>query len=231
MNTIENQTNNIIPTPIFKRGFLNATLIDSMGNDLAVVNAARISLHADSKSLSDRDTKLINYLAKHQHMTPFEHCVAKFLIECPLFIRSQIHRHRTFSYNEVSRRYTSENISFYIPQFMHEQAEKNRQGSLPENIPDQDGLDILIKSTERAKETYDKLIYNKVSREEARMTLPQNSMTSFFMTGNLRNWAHFIGLRSDFHSQYEVRLISDRIKEIMSSIFPISMSALLPKDI
>src|SRR5687767_14024229 len=100
-----------------------------MGEDLSVVNAARVSYGTSSSSLTDKDKKLIKYLADHKHMSPFEHCAMTALITCPLFVRSQIHRHRTFSYNEISRRYTSEDIEFYLPSSWRKQDEKNKQSS------------------------------------------------------------------------------------------------------
>src|SRR4030067_2674197 len=108
---------------------MKVTYIQHMGSDLNVVNAARISFNTEVTELSDKDKKLIAYLADNEHMSPFEHNILTVIVECPLYIRSQIHRHRTFSYNEVSRRYTSENLEFFIPDIIRKQAESNRQAS------------------------------------------------------------------------------------------------------
>ena len=108
---------------------IKAEYMDHMGNDLTVVNSARVSFGSESQELSDKDKKLIKYLADHQHMSPFEHCQLSVRISCPLYIRSQIHRHRTFSYNEISRRYTSKDLEFYIPETLRKQSDDNRQAS------------------------------------------------------------------------------------------------------
>src|SRR5579863_7226904 len=114
---------------------LKATYVQHVGSDLTIVNAARISFGTESQVLEDKDKKLIKYLADNEHMSPFEHNVLTVIIECPLYIRSQIHRHRTFSYNEVSRRYTSDDIQFYIPDTVRRQAASNRQASEGELDP------------------------------------------------------------------------------------------------
>ena len=119
-----------------KEDVIDVELVDSMGGDLSVVCAARISLASSSNILNDRDEKLIRYLSSHNHLSPYEHCVATFIIRCPLFVRSQIHRHRTMSFNEISRRYTSENISFYFPEHISKQTSRNKQGSSTEVIND-----------------------------------------------------------------------------------------------
>src|SRR5437667_11514171 len=111
------------------KGTIDVEYIDHMGTDLSIVNAARISYGKHKNELDDKDVKLINYLAQHQHMTPFEHTALTVLVTCPLYIRSQIMRHRTFSYNELSRRYTAEGIEFYIPDEFRNQSESNKQGS------------------------------------------------------------------------------------------------------
>ena len=110
---------------------IQALYVDHMGSDLTVVNAARISFGRKHEELTDGDIKLIEYLAKNEHLSPFEHCSMTAIIECPLYIRSQIHRHRTFAYNEVSRRYTADDLEFYIPppDDIRAQSKSNKQAS------------------------------------------------------------------------------------------------------
>lgn len=155
-----------------------------MGNDLTIVNAARISFGNLSDTLTEKDVKLIDYLAKHKHFSPFEHCQLSVLIECPLYIRSQIHRHRTFAYN------------------------------------------IIKDAHSYAHSYYKQLISLGVSREQARGVLPQNLMTKFYMTGSLRNWAHFVHLRNDAHAQKEVQCVAQEIKLILFNLFPKASEAL-----
>ena len=208
---------------------MKVTYIQHMGSDLNVVNAARISFNTEVTELSDKDKKLIAYLADNEHMSPFEHNILTVIVECPLYIRSQIHRHRTFSYNEVSRRYTSENLEFFIPDIIRKQAESNRQASSGEldGSSTKDAKMIMNIAHDKALESYNMLIDLGVPREQARGVLPQNLMTKFYMTGNLRNWLHFVKLRIDNHAQYEVQLIGKQVLEILKDKFPESTKELL----
>lgn len=202
--------------------------IDHMGNDLSVVNSARVSFGKTKDKLEEDDIKLINYLAKHQHFTPFEHCTLSVLIKCPLFIRSQIHRHRTFSYNEISRRYTSENLEFYVPDEFRKQHKTSKQCS--DGVFDKKTNELLKTGFKnhhaQTLEYYESLIDAGVAREIARGVLPQNLMTEFWMTGNLRNWVHFLGLRVDSHAQKEVQDVAKPILKIIKKEFPESAKAL-----
>lgn len=202
-----------------------------MGNDLSAVNAARVSFNKVKEVMDASDEKLIDYLAKHQHLTPFEHMQLSVLIECPLPIRSQIMRHRTFAYNEISRRYTDEDLQIYIfpVDDMRNQAKNNKQGS--------EGLIVNEKATvlhvemqvmaQHLLNFYKKLIDMGLSKEQARFWLPQATMTKFWMTGNIRNWAHFVKLRIDSHAQKEAQYIGQQVQAILLEKFPISFSALM----
>lgn len=203
--------------------------MDHMGNDVRVVNAARISFGGQSQQLDEKDKKLIKYLADNEHMSPFEHNTLTVIIECPLYIRSQIHRHRTFSYNEVSRRYTSDDIQFYIPDMVRRQAASNRQASEGELDPISANTAIAIMKVqhEQALDAYEDMLALGVPREQARGVLPQNLMTKFYMTGNLRNWVHFVRLRIDNHAQAEVQEIGKQVLEILRERFPEATNALL----
>lgn len=208
---------------------IKATYVDHMGDDLRVVNAARISFANNKQILEQKDEKLINYLAKHKHYTPFEHCQLSVIIDCPLYIRSQIHRHRTFSYNEISRRYTAENLSFYEPITYRKQHDKSKQCSDGE-LDTEDNAKAKVKTQfihQQCLKTYTELLDLGVSRELARGVLPQNLMTSFYMTGNLRNWVGFLKLRLDKHAQEEVRVIAQEIDQIIKNKFSVSGKALM----
>lgn len=207
---------------------IEISYIDHMGNDLSVVNSARVSFGKTKDQLDEKDVKLINYLAKHKHFTPFEHCTLTVLVKCPLFIRSQIHRHRTFSYNEISRRYTSENIEFYEPDVYRMQHDKSKQCSDGNFDEDTNNAikELVSDSHASALKLYNQLIDEGVAREMARGILPQNLMTEFWMTGNLRNWVHFLGLRVDSHAQKEVQDVAQPILKIIKDAYPESAKAL-----
>ena len=212
---------------------LKVTYINSMGNDLTVTNSARISFNTTNTELTEKDKKLIKYLADNEHLSPFEHVTLTVLVECPLYIRSQIHRHRTFSYSEVSRRYTSEDISLYVPEVLRKQAKSNRQASEGELSPTDamEALEYIESCHSVALHGYNELLKLGISREIARGLLPQNTMTKFYQTGNLRNWAHFLKLRLDNHAQWEVQQIALQIKDIMLTYFPEATKALLNKGV
>ncbi|MDO3651425.1 FAD-dependent thymidylate synthase, partial [Nocardia mangyaensis] len=178
--------------------------------------------------LEEADKKLIKYLANHEHMTPFEHCVLTVRIKCPIYISKQIMRHRTFSFNEISRRYTEENIEFYTPETFRKQHEKSKQCSDGESG---DELKYYCQDTYKtamvqARAHYEGLIKAGVAREIARGVLPQALMTEFYMTGNLRNWEHFIDLRIDAHAQEEVQFIAQEVINIIEEKFPVAYYAL-----
>jgi len=222
---------------ILQDGIGYIELQDVMGNDLAIVNAARVSYLGESKG-EENDKKLLQYLWRHKHTSPFEMAALKLKVHCPLFVRSQWMRHRSFSYNEVSRRYTSENMEFYYPIKWRLQDFINKQGSnnnfihpLDEslfyyqkamNIGD---VDEYVVNDARLKELslnyYNHLIALGIAREQARMVLPQSLYTTFIATGNLRNWMHFIKLRSDTHAQWEIQQYSNAIfDKIIKDKFP-----------
>jgi thymidylate synthase (FAD) len=215
---------------IYDDGIGEVTLIQSMGDDNTPALAARVSFaKKDTKSeMSQRDESLINYLAVNRHTSPFEHISATFLITCPLFIARQIQRHRTFSYNEISRRYTSKDIEFYIPRSLRKQAETNLQCSLPINIPRSAEFTRLIKDhTQVCLSFYNTLLEQGVSREQARAVLPQSMYTSFWMSGNLLNWAKFLRLRLEEHAQPEATEVAQAIQDELIECFPTSLGALL----
>ena len=205
-------------------------LIQSMGDDNTPALAARVSFAkmTTQSEMTQRDESLINYLAINRHTSPFEHISATFLITCPLFIARQIQRHRTFSYNEISRRYTSKDIEFYIPRSLRKQAETNLQCSLPINIPRSAEFTRLIKDhTQVCLSFYNTLLDQGASREQARAVLPQSMYTSFWMSGNLLNWAKFLKLRLDEHAQPEATEVAQAIQSELLEKYPTSLGALL----
>lgn len=197
--------------------------------DYMPCSAARVSFGNEDRTGQDveRDKKLMNYLAEHDHLTPFEYQHATFLIEVPLFIRSQIMRHRTFSYNEISRRYTSEELEFWVPDYLREQSRSNKQASTDKAVLDSDDLLASMRGhCESSLEEYERLVAYGVCREQARSMLPQSLLTKFYMGGNLRNWAHFVALRRDEHAQKEVQVVAERVAEKLRWLWPESCKAL-----
>lgn len=203
--------------------------IDHMGSSLTVTNAARVSFGNEKQKLDSKDKKLIKYLADHQHMSPFEHLSLTVKLEVPLYIRSQIHRHRTFAYNEISRRYTDKDMEFFLPETYRTQHKSNRQAS----ADDLNKMlsDVLLCETESLHDYclkfYYRLIASGVCKEQARGVLPQNLMTEFYMTGNLRNFTHFIKLREHEGAQVEVQEVAKQLKEIILNKFGYAAEVLL----
>jgi len=206
--------------------------LDHMGEALDVVNAARASFGGESTELTDKDKKLIKYLADHKHMSPFEHLTLKVKVSVPLYIRSQIMRHRTFSYNEISRRYTDKDLEFYTPVVLRKQHSNNRQAS--EGGIDPLNNEILATAIMLHQDAclrfYDLLIEKGVCREQARGVLSQDLMTEFYMTGNLRNWAHFVELRQHEGAQAEVQEVAKYISDILIDKFGYAAEVLLNEN-
>ena len=211
-------------------GISDLSIIQHMGSDEIVVRAARISYSKDmGKPYSEGGEGLIKYLLRNRHTSPLEHCMVTFHVACPLFVRSQWHRHRTWAYNEVSRRYTTDEIQFYHPRRWVNQDIKNKQGSsglvAPEYQVDSDLA--LRRIVDSSVKEYQDILGKGIAKEQARMILPQNLYTRFYATASLHNIMHFVTLRSDPHAQYEIRVFSDAISEEMKKLFPISWAAYL----
>ena len=196
-------------------------LVDRLGTETSIVNAARVSFGKIRTEMDDRDAALVRYLIKNHHTSPLEHVVFTFLVPCPLFIRSQWHRHRTWSYNEISRRYTDVDIEFYTPPELREQAESDRQASRPAEHLDQAACKALIEEHhKRSLDLYHKLLEQGVCREQARGVLPQDMMTTFWATVDLNNLLKFLELRDSDHAQWEIREYAIAIKKLIKPDFP-----------
>ncbi|MBE6375758.1 MAG: FAD-dependent thymidylate synthase [Lentisphaeria bacterium] len=196
-------------------------LIDHLGSESTIVNAARVSFGKLKNEMEERDVKLLEYLIANKHTSPLEHMVFTFSIHCPLFVRGQWHRHRTWSYNEISRRYTEIDMEFYTPSELRRQSENNRQASFSD--PDFDGTALagLIADHNKASlALYDKLLESGVCREQARGVLPQNMMVTFWGTVDLSNLLHFLELRDSEHAQWEIREYAIAIKKLIKPFIP-----------
>ena len=212
------------------------SVVDYMGNDKRAVHAARVSLLNDEVEgfdvdVDERDEKLLAFLAREQHTSPFEHSAYSVRITCPLFVSKQIMRHRTFSFNEVSRRYTSKGLQFFIPEVMRQQAEKNLQCSTGEQVEDPiEARDVYERHILASVVAYDELLAAGVCREQARGVLPQCLYTEFYMTGNLLNWFKFLRLRLHPHAQREVQVVAQAVLEFLSEDFPITTKLFTDED-
>jgi thymidylate synthase (FAD) len=203
--------------------------IQHCGSELIVVNAARVSFGGESKEVTDKDKKLIKYLADHKHMSPFEHLTLTVRISVPLYIRSQIMRHRTFAYNEISRRYTNKDLEFYIPDVYRQQHQSNKQASYGAlGDVENEALKVEVEDFYlKALKLYNDMLIMGVCREQSRGVLPQDLMTDFYMTGNLRNWSHFVDLRIHEGAQLEVQIVANSIKDILIDKFGYAAEVLL----
>ena len=196
-------------------------LIDHLGNESTIVNAARVSFGKLKNEMEERDVKLLEYLIANKHTSPLEHMVFTFSIHCPLFVRGQWHRHRTWSYNEISRRYTEVDMEFYTPENLRRQAESDRQASVAD--PEFEGTELqkaISAHNQASFELYEKLLASGVCREQARGVLPQNMMVTFWGTVDLSNLLHFLELRDSEHAQYEIREYASAIKQLIKPIVP-----------
>ena len=209
---------------------IKATYIDHMGTDLTVVNAARVSFGKTSEMEDDawgppklkaKDAKLIRYLARHRHISPFGHCFASFHIQAPIFVARQLVKHKFLRWNEISRRYTTENIELYVPDVWRGQSKDKKQGSEGEI------QHIHIQTSQQVPLTlYEGLLDKGVCEEQARMVLPQNTMTEWIWSGSLDAFSAMCKLRCASDTQYETRCVADNISNTMSELFPVSWDAL-----
>ena len=234
---------------------IDVTYVDHMGSDLSVVNAARVSFGKKSEALgmsgvegqpmtpilNDPDKKLINYLAKHKHMSPFGHAFVTFHVKAPIFVARQLVKHKFLRWNEISRRYVDAVPEFYEPDEWRGRADDKKQGSagvvdiqksffIVDPITDEEPQD-----TDRIPETlnefiitaYRDLIIHGVCPEQARMVLPQSTMTEWYWSGSLDAFADMCNLRCKADTQYETTRVAECISLAMQSLFPLSWEALI----
>lgn len=210
------------------------------------VSAARASFIADDKTGEDtaKDYKLMKSLADRRHVGCFEHNYATMVVECPLFVARQIMRHRSFTFNETSRRYTSEKLEFWISDKWRKQSKSNKQGSLDEEVDMSTplfgkGLHNIYGESNLATQpkqiiasclfNYEEMLSAGVCREQARAILPQSMLTRFYMTGNIRSWWSFLSSRLKDDTQYETRVIAQKMKDHLDRLWPEAMGVLFPQ--
>jgi thymidylate synthase (FAD) len=196
-------------------------LIDHMGSEITAVNAARVSFGKMKDKMEDKDITLLNYLIENKHTSPLEHIIFTFSVHCPLFVRGQWHRHRTWSYNEISRRYTEVDLEFYTPSSLRKQAENDRQASIADDGFEDAPMRRMIEGhNKQSLELYNKLLDSGVCREQARGVLPQNMMVTFWATVDLNNLLHFLELRDSPHAQGEIKEYAVAMKKLIKPLIP-----------
>jgi thymidylate synthase (FAD) len=204
-----------------------ATYLDHMGSDLSVVNVARVSFNKTSIALSDKDEKLIGYLARHNHWTPFAHTSVSLRVKAPIFVARQLVKHCVGGvWNEVSRRYVDDEPEFYFPKVWRKKAENVKQGSSDEEVVDKRPIFFTAMCVDDCLKAYNEMLEAGYCPEQARMVLPQNTMTEWIWTGSLAFFARVCKLRLDAHTQKETRDVAEQIETIVSKLFPISYKAL-----
>ena len=210
------------------KGFVR--LVDSMGGDDAIVQAARVSYGKGTSKVS-QDRGLIRYLMRHRHTTPFEMVEFKFHCKMPIFVARQWVRHRTANINEYSLRYSEARDEFYYPDPKHIQLQsalnkQGRAGKIPKKLTDK-VLQYFKEISERSFEMYQELNEAGLARELIRAILPVNLYTEWYWKNDLHNLLHFISLRSDSHAQYEIRVFSDAMAESVQKVAPFAWEAYL----
>ena len=215
---------------------IEATYVGHMGSDISVVNAARVSFGKKShfegrvggpNVLSDRDTNLIKYLAKHKHISPFGHAFASFHVKAPIFVARQLVKHKFLRWNEISRRYVDDEPEFYMPDVWRGRSKDKKQGSEGEVVLGTLDTAIVSDSPYDALSAYKALLMSGVAPEQARMVLPQSTMTEWIWSGSLDAFADMCNLRLKTDTQYETQLVGQQVDQIMLGLFPVSWEALV----
>lgn len=213
---------------VLNKGYVR--LIDKMGSDLSIVRAARVSYAADWRTGEDgdKDEKLIGYLMRNNHTSPFESVTFTFEVKAPLFVFRQWHRHRTWSYNEISARYTELEEDYYVPDpaAIGQQSKNNKQCRDIVDGNEQEKVSATIElACERAFRDYERLLGAECPRELARLVLPLASYSRMFATVDLHNLFHFLRLRLHPHAQWEIRQYAWAILTLIKEVCPVAVKA------
>ena len=222
-----------------KTSDISVDYLGGYGNDNTVANAARVSFAKDASNYTDeQNEKLIRYLAKHKHTSPFNHAFLSFRVKAPIFVARQLVKHRFMPWNEESRRYVDEEPEFYIPTDWRAKADNVKQGS-SDKIVDVLGMQGFFDRTpnsatqnlvQHSLDLYNEMLEHNVAPEMARMVLPQNTMTNWIWSGTLGAFMDMLKLRLDPHAQYESRLVAQQIAETVEALFPVSFKAIMESN-
>ena len=209
-------------------------LMETFGDDLTVVNAARVSFAKESTVFESRDEKLVQYLANHDHITPFFHPQLRFRLKMPIYVAREWFRHTVgFARNEVSRRYVDDRPECYLPpeESLRERDTNKKQGSKPTPIETAAEVQEKIREfNEHSIGIYETLLELKLAPEVARGVLPQSMYTEFIETGSLSAYARLCALRTDPQAQVEIQVYARAVSELLETRFPVSWQALIKKD-
>jgi len=212
---------------------IEVTYVNHMGDDLSVVNAARVSFgkksdymmrvhNGEAKVLQHKDSKLIRYLAKHKHKSPFNHTFTTFHVKAPVFVARQLVKHEYMPWNEISRRYVDSDPEFYVPDVWRGRAQDKKQGSagiVKTNANIEYHNNVML-------QLYKQQLDEGVSPEQARIHLPQSMMTEWYWSGTLYAFAKMCGLRLKEDTQAETRIVAEKIEDVMAKLYPVSWEAL-----
>lgn len=218
--------NNKLRISVLDHGFVE--LKNSMGSDMAIVQSARVSYKGlyEQETLTEKDEKLIRSLIRRKHTSPFECVSFTFIVKAPIFVLRQWHRHRTWSYNEVSARYKRLPNDFYVPateQITHQMKHEKQMRDDVQNRNWSMIQGIIQDNNKAAYDRYEQLIALDCPRELARSVLPVNIYSEMYATVNLHNLVHFLKLRCDEHAQYEIRVYADAMLELAKTVAPVAM--------
>jgi thymidylate synthase (FAD) len=224
---VKEDQSSIITKNFVEDGIGYIELLGVFGDDLTVVNAARVSLQKESTVLNDQDRRLIRYLASHEHLSPFYHPQLRFRIKMPIFVAREWYRHTIgFARNEVSRRYVSTEPECWIPGSLREKSQSIKQGSGVEEVDKSDSLRLQIQSfVEQGTQLYSQLLEDNVAPELARTILPQSMYTEFIETGSLYAYIRLVNLRTSSDAQAEIRSYATLIHGFLYQNFPASFVA------
>jgi len=206
---------------------ITTTYIDHMGSDLSVVNAARVSFGKHSgRYTEEQNNKLIRYLAQHKHISPFGHAFASFHVKAPVFVARQLVKHKFLRWNEISRRYVDDEPEFYVPDVWRGRSADKKQGSEGVSTFDQDGSGEMDYYNTHGLALYRNMLASNVAPEQARMVLPQSTMTEWYWSGSLDAFASMCHLRCKPDTQLETRLVAEQIDDEIMKLFPVAWEAL-----
>ncbi len=218
---------------VLDKGFVR--LVDVMGSDLSVVNAARVSFGKRKDTFEEGDAKLIGYLARHEHTSPFRHAYLQFHVKAPIFVFRQWMKHQVgCSWNEISGRYVEfPDDEVFVPASFRQQAKVNKQGSEGEIEEASRGpaREAYLDACRNAVAQYKKMLELGVCREQARCVLPLGLYSEVYWTTSLQAAAHFIRLRSEAHAQWEIQQYAAAVRQLMEARFPASLKALLDSEV
>ena len=203
--------------------------VDHMGSDVNVVNAARVSFAKEVSEFDlEKDSKLINYLAKHNHFTPLAHTSVTIRVKAPIFMARQFVKHQIgLVWNEESRRYIDDEPEFYIPSVLRGRPVNAKQGSGDDLVSSDLFTQMIVTESKNCLDLYKRLLEGNVAPEQARMVLPQNTMTNWMWTGSLVALSRVVKLRTDSHAQKEAKELAELIGDVVSPLYPVSWKALM----